>query len=86
VNNYLVKTDEIFEIAEQHRLCDPAHCHCWDAIAVALRAARDEALEEAASSLELHADFLDRTKRFLVDPDFVRERADGLRSLKGVKP
>jgi hypothetical protein len=43
--------------------------------------ARRSALEEAAKNLEMHADFLDQTKRFMIDPDYLRERANGLRAL-----
>lgn len=40
-----------------------------------------EMRERAAKHLEIHAEFLDRTKRFSVDPDYILKRAESVRAL-----
>ena len=40
---------------------------------------RAEARLEIAKDLEMHADYLDGTKRFMIDPDYLRERAKAIR-------
>jgi len=37
------RADLLFDIAEEHRLCNPNHCHCWDK----LRGQIEEAQREA---------------------------------------
>ena len=54
----------------RHKVGDPVCPEC-----------RAAGLEEAAKSLEMHADFLDQTKRFMIDPDYLRERAKAFRAL-----
>ena len=60
----LKKTDELFDIAEEHRLCDPNHCHCWDKFAAALAEAREEGMNIAIKCQNEHdVDFLDEGKK-----------------------
>ena len=61
------------------------HSHVIEAIKQAEQAAFEEGQREmrdrAAKNLDMQADFLDQTKRFQVDPDYIRERAKDIRAL-----
>lgn len=56
----IAKVDSVFDIAEQHRLCDPAHCHCWDLIAKALEDFGREANEKADVCAKAHREQYER--------------------------